>query len=110
MGKFVISQRANGQYYFSLKADNGEIVLASEGYTSKVGCLRGVDAVKVNARDESKFDRKSSTNAKYYFNLKAANGQIIGTSEMYQTSVGRDNGIDVVKRVAPVAVVNDLSS
>lgn len=109
MGKFIISQRANGQYYFSLKADNGETILASEGYTSKPGCLKGIDAVKVNAKDASKFDRKNSINAKYYFNLKSSNGQIIGTSEMYQTLAGRDHGIDIVKRVAPVAVISDLA-
>lgn len=104
MGKFVISQTSSG-YRFNLKADNGQIILTSETYTSKAACLNGVDSVKTNARQDSNYDRKTSTNSKYYFNLKAGNGQIIGTSEMYETISGRENGIDSVKSNAPSASV-----
>ena len=105
MGKFVIKTGTNGQYYFSLKADNGQKILASEGYTTKTACQNGIDSVKTNAKDDSKYDRKTSSNGKYYFNLKASNGQIIGTSEMYENSSGRDNGIESVKSNAPGASV-----
>ena len=105
MGTFVIKKGTNSQYYFGLKADNGQKILASEGYTTKAGCENGIDSVKVNAKDDSKYDRKTSTNSKYYFNLKATNGQIIGTSEMYESAAGRDNGIESVKSNAPGARV-----
>lgn len=108
MGKFSISQRSNGQYYFSLKAENGEIILTSEGYTSKMGCMNGVDSVKKNAQEDSKFDRRTTSNGKFFFNLKAANGEIIGRSELYQAESSRENGIEAVKRNAPLATVNDL--
>jgi len=39
MGKFVIKTRTNGEYQFNLKAGNGEIILTSEGYTSKASCF-----------------------------------------------------------------------
>lgn len=105
MGKFVIKTGTNSQYYFSLKADNGQKILASEGYTSKAGCNSGIDSVKANAKDDSKYDKKKSTNGKYYFNLKATNGQIIGTSEMYESESSRENGIASVKSNAPGASV-----
>lgn len=105
MGKFVIKTGANGQYYFSLKAENGQKILASEGYTTKSACENGITSVKNNAKDDSKYEKKTSANDKYYFNLKATNGQIIGTSEMYETSSGRDNGIESVKINAPKADV-----
>lgn len=107
MGKFVIKTGTNGQYYFSLKADNGQKILASEGYTTKAACTNGIDSVKANAKDDSKYDKKTSTNSKYYFNLKASNGQIIGTSEMYETAAGRDGGIESVKTNAPGASVSE---
>ncbi|MBK9959187.1 MAG: YegP family protein [Chitinophagaceae bacterium] len=107
MGKFVIKTGTNGQYYFSLKADNGQKILASEGYTTKAACTNGIDSVKTNAKDDSKYDRKKSTNNKYYFSLKASNGQIIGTSEMYETAAGRDGGIESVKTNAPGASVSE---
>lgn len=105
MGKFVIKTGTNGQYYFSLKAENGQKILSSEGYKTKTACQNGIDSVKANAKDDSKYDRKTSTNGKYYFNLKATNGQIIGTSEMYENSSGMENGIASVKSNAPGASV-----
>ena len=107
MGNFVIKTGANQQYYFSLKADNGQKILASEGYTTKSACNNGIDSVKTNATDDTKYDKKISTNGKHYFNLKASNGQIIGTSEIYETTAGRDSGIASVKANAPNATVEE---
>lgn len=109
MGKFVITKRTNGEFQFNLKATNGQVILTSEGYSSKAGCQNGIDSVKSNASNDARYDRKMSTNSKYYFNLTATNGQIIGSSEMYESAAGRDNGIDSVKSNAPQATVEDLS-
>lgn len=109
MGKFEIKTRKNGEFQFDLKASNGQIILTSEGYTSKNNCHNGIESVKRNSKDDSKFDRKTSTNSKYYFNLKATNGQVIGSSEMYESVASRDNGIESVKKNAPDAEVIDLT-
>jgi hypothetical protein len=110
MGKFVITKRSNGEFQFNLKAGNGQTILGSEGYSSKAGCDNGIDSVRKNSQDESKYDRKTSSNGKYYFNLKATNGQIIGTSEMYESESSRDNGIASVKENAPDATVDDQTA
>lgn len=110
MAKFVITKSAaNGQYYFKLKAGNGETILTSEGYVSKSGCTNGIDSVKENSQIDARYEKKTSTNGKYYFLLTASNGQTIGTSEMYETPSGRDNGIASVKTNAPIATVEDQS-
>lgn len=109
MGKFVIKKRTNGEYQFNLKASNGQDILASEGYTTKSACENGIESVRNNSQDDSKYERKTSTNGKYYFNLKASNGQVIGTSEMYESASGRDNGIESVKSNAPGASVEDTT-
>ncbi|MHA4809695.1 YegP family protein [Flavitalea flava] len=109
MGKFVISKRANGEFQFNLKASNGQVILTSEGYTAKVNCENGIASVKKNATDDSKYDRKTSNNGKPYFNLKATNGQIIGSSEMYESESARENGISSVKTNAPDATMEDQS-
>jgi uncharacterized protein YegP (UPF0339 family) len=110
MGKFVITKRVNGEFQFNLKANNGQTILASEGYGTKASCENGIESVKRNAQDDAKFDRKTAANGKAYFNLKATNGQIIGTSEMYETVASRDNGIESVKSNAPEAITEDQSS
>lgn len=110
MGKFVITNRTNGEYQFNLKAGNGQTILASEGYTTKAACLNGVESVKKNSQDDARFEKKESTNGKYYFSLKSTNGQIIGSSEMYESASARDNGIESVKKNAPDAETDDQSA
>ncbi|PAM91430.1 hypothetical protein B4N84_28400 [Flavobacterium sp. IR1] len=107
MGKFVITKRTNGEFQFNLKAGNGQTILASEGYTTKAACTNGIESVKKNSQVDERFDKKEAKNGKPYFNLKATNGQIIGTSEMYESTASRDNGIASVKTNAPDATVDD---
>ncbi|MDR6570681.1 MULTISPECIES: YegP family protein [Chitinophaga] len=107
MSKFVVSKSSNGEFRFKLKAGNGEVILASEGYAARSGCDNGIESVRTNSQIDERFDKKTSTNGKHYFNLKAANGQIIGTSEMYESTSGRDGGIASVKNNAPTATVEE---
>ncbi|WP_409029378.1 YegP family protein [Gracilimonas sediminicola] len=105
----IFKSSANQQYYFRLKAKNGENILSGEGYTSKKSCLNGIQSVKTNSPYDSRYEDRKSVNGQYYFNLKASNGEIIGTSEMYTTSSARDNGKAAVKRDAPGAGIEDLT-
>lgn len=49
--KFEIYLDAKKEYRFRLKARNGEIILASEGYKAKKSCENGIESVKKNAPD-----------------------------------------------------------
>ena len=110
MGKFVITKRVNGEFQFNLKAGNGQTILASEGYTTKAACDNGIESVRKNSQEDARFERKESSNGKYYFNLKASNGQIIGNSEMYESVASMENGIESVKKNAPDGTVDDQTS
>jgi len=110
MGKFVITTRSNGDFQFNLKAGNGEVILTSQGYSSKSSCNNGIESVKKNAPDDNRYERKTASNDKEYFVLKAGNGEIIGNSQMYESASGRDNGIESVKKNAPDADVDDQTS
>ena len=106
MATFQIS-RTSGQYWYHLRADNGEIVQSGEGYTSKASCEKGIQSVKANCQPQ-RFE--SFFNAgQYGFNHIAANGETIGRSEKYTTAQSRDHGLQVVMREAPEAQVQDLS-
>ncbi len=108
MGKFIITTRTNGEYQFNLKADNGQIILSSEGYTTKTACHNGIESVKKNAQESENFERKVATNGKHYFNLKAGNGQVIGSSQMYESSEGMVNGLaSVIKNAHNADVVDE---
>ncbi|MCB0525254.1 MAG: YegP family protein [Saprospiraceae bacterium] len=107
MGKFVISTRKNGEFQFNLKANNGQVILSSEGYTTKAACNNGIESVRKNSADDARFERKESTNGKWYFNLKSTNGQVVGSSQMYESEASRENGIQSVMNNAPDATVDD---
>ena len=47
-----------------------------------------------------KFELNTSSNGKFFFNLKASNGQIILSSEMYESKAAAENGIASVKKNA----------
>lgn len=47
--KFQIYTDKSGTFRFRLKAKNGQIIAVSEPYTTKSGCLSGVDSVRDNA-------------------------------------------------------------
>jgi uncharacterized protein YegP (UPF0339 family) len=110
MGNFVISQRTNGEWQFNLIAANGQVILTSEGYTSRAGCDNGVESVKKNASEDGQFVRLNSADGKFYFTLKATNGQVIGNSQMYESEETREIGIHSVKENAPGATVTDDST
>jgi len=108
--KFQIFTGSKGQYYFRLRAGNGEPILASEGYTSKAGATNGIDSVKSNSGSDARYERKTAVNGQFFFNLRAGNQEIIGKSEMYKSKRSRDHGISVIKRIAGRAPTEDTTS
>ena len=105
MGKFVITLRKNGEFQFNLKATNGQVILTSEGYTTKAACLNGIESVRKNGPVEARFEVKVAKNGKPFFNLKASNGQVIGASQMYASEDTLKKGIASVAKNAPEAPV-----
>jgi uncharacterized protein YegP (UPF0339 family) len=105
MGKFVIQENDKGQFHFSLKANNGQVILSSQEYSSKAACENGIESVRTNSSDDSKFERKEAKDGSPYFVLKAANAQVIGNSQMYSSEDAMENGIASVKENAAGASV-----
>ncbi len=108
MGKFEIYIDKAGEHRFRLKAGNGQIILASEGYSSKDGCENGIESVKKNSQDENRFEVTETSSGKPRFNLKAGNGQVIGVSEVYESDGACSNGIESVMKNAPDASVVEV--
>lgn len=109
MGKFEVYQSGkNNEFRFRLKADNGQTILSSEGYTSKASCLNGIESVKKNAGDIKRFNKTKTPTNMFRFSITAANNQIIGTSQNYKSESGRDNGIKSVKKNASNAEIKEV--
>jgi uncharacterized protein YegP (UPF0339 family) len=57
----------------------------------------------------AKFVLKRGSSGKWHFNLVATNGQVIASSESYESKASALKGIESVKRNAPNAEVDDQS-
>ena len=106
-GWYELSKSSDGQYKFVLKAGNGEIILRSELYKAKASAENGIASVQQNCTLDERYEKNLSKSAQPYFNLKAANSQIIGTSEMYSSEQSCDGGISSVKTNGVTKTIKD---
>ncbi len=106
-GWYELHKNAKGQFHFVLKAGNSEVILNSEQYEAKASAENGISSVQKNCAADANYDRKEASDGRPYFNLKAANHQIIGTSQMYASAANRDAGIESVKTNGVSKTVKD---
>ncbi len=97
----------HSEYHFTLKGGNNEIILTSETYSTKQGALNGIESVKKNSSLDERYTRLTSRNDDPYFVLRAANGEVIGTSETYSSTQARERGIESCKADGPTAPTVD---
>ncbi|WP_109301153.1 YegP family protein [Aquimarina sp. AU474] len=97
---FELKNKEGSSYHFTLKAKNGQVILSSEVYNSKSAAENGIASVKKNASEDGRYERKTAKDGRFFFNLKAGNGQVIGSSQMYSSESGMENGINSVKENA----------
>lgn len=116
MSNFTIREVKSG-LKFDLRAGNGEIIAVSEVYSGRAACQKGIQSIRACApeaalEDQTTFDQKekcpkfelyADKRGHFRFRLKAANGRIIAVSEGYTTKAGCLNGIESVRKNAPVA-------
>lgn len=114
MGKFIIKVAKSGEFSFSLKAGNGEVIAtASETYTTESACKNGIKSVMDNAviaeiedqtvegfetKKNPKFEVYTDKAGEFRFRLKAKNGQIIAKGEGYKAKKSCLNGIESIKK------------
>ena len=106
VGRYRLFVGKDQQYYFSLKAPNGRVILQSEGYKALAGAENGIDSVRNHSSSMGNYELKTAKNGEFYFVLKAANHQVIGASEMYITQQGAQEGLESVMAFAPSAEVD----
>jgi uncharacterized protein YegP (UPF0339 family) len=109
IGKYVIERAKNEEFYFNLRAANGQVILTSEMYTAKASAQNGIESIQKNSHEDDNYERKESKNDKPYFLLKALNKKIIGKSQRYSSVAAMEAGIASVKHNGPSKTVEDLT-
>ncbi|MGE8065656.1 YegP family protein [Pseudomonas sp. NPDC089569] len=106
-GWYEVSKSSSGQFRFVLKAANAETILTSELYTTHSAAANGIASVQVNSPLDERYERKATKDGHPYFNLRAANHEIVGSSEAYSSDVAMEKGIASVKANGPTKVIKD---
>ncbi len=94
---FEIYNDKSGEYRFRIKSVNNQIILSSEGYTSKQNAENAIASVQRNSKNPENFVRKLSKDGRHYFVIKAGNGKIIGKSPRYKSKTGLEGVIKVLE-------------
>lgn len=107
-GWYELSTAKNGKHAFVLKAANAQVILSSEQYESKASAQNGIASVQKNSATEARYEKKTAKDGRFYFNLKATNGQVIGTSQMYTSESACAGGIASVQTNGPTTDVREV--
>jgi uncharacterized protein YegP (UPF0339 family) len=91
--RFELFHSTDGKTHFRLRAGNGEIVLASQGYSSKASAQNGIASVKENGAYAERFDRIEGEDGEVRIRLVANNGAVIANGEAYVSGSNADRAI-----------------
>jgi hypothetical protein len=97
--RFEVFTGEDKKSYFHLRAGNGEIVLQSQGYTTRTAALKGVDSVKANGGSDARWEVTETVDGQFGIRLKAANGQIIARGESYASKSNANRAIDSIQEI-----------
>jgi uncharacterized protein YegP (UPF0339 family) len=128
-GVFEVFYDAVYRFRFHLKAGNGQIIAASQSYGTKEAALKAIASIQKNAPlatiadsttrepipdsahrgivQDPDFEIHCDSAGKFRFHLKAANGEIIATSQSYLSRESAEKGIASIKKNAPIAKIID---
>lgn len=97
VGKWIIKEKGEGEFVAFLYANNGEIMLTSEIYTSEESARAGIDTIRKNV-DGGTFVNYKDKNKNYYFKLKSVKNRILCVSETYKSEALAESAKESVKR------------
>ena len=106
MGKWVIKKKSEEDYIWNLIANNGEIILASESYSSAAGAKSGLPIIKESIGLD-RFQIHSDKNDHFFFKLKNGANKLQAMGQVYSTKQSAKNSIESVKRFSESAEVVD---
>ena len=108
-GKYEIVKRY-GSFYFLLKANNGQLLLESTGYTTEQGAKKAIDTFK-NAVEVGEFSIDEDKNGNFKFILRAsARSQMLYHGETYASRQRAESAIQSVKNFALTDTIRRVTS
>jgi len=89
-----IDKNKDGLFQFVLASENGKTLLKSISFSSENEIDKTINDIKVLKNTKGKlFERRTNTDGKFLVELKNSIGEIVGSSGLYSSEAGMENGI-----------------
>ncbi|SIQ75420.1 YegP family protein [Maribacter ulvicola] len=89
-----IDKDKDGSFHFILESVDGKTLLKSISFTSKNEVNNVIKDIRCFKNANGKFfERKTNTDGKFLVELKNSSGKVIGSSGLYSSEAGMENGI-----------------
>lgn len=104
----VFKSDENNMFYFNMRSRSGEVILFSKMFPSRETCYLGINEIISLAIHDHRFER-INLSFDYSFILRCGNGSLLARSASYTTSAAREKGIEIIKRDAYQALVENIA-
>lgn len=95
---YQVFKGLDGQYYFHVRAKNGEILVQSEGYASRANAVSGAGSVTTNGTNNANYEVRSAVGGQAYFLVKSStNSNVLAWSQLYTSSSSATTAKDSFK-------------
>jgi len=98
VGKWIIKEKGDGEFVAYLYANNKELMLTSETYSSPDGAKKGIATIKKNAAENENFTYYRDKNKNYFFKLKTSKNRFLCAGETYANKAACLKSIESVKK------------
>ena len=107
MAVFILSKTKSGQYCDQFHSNQGELLLQGLEYFSKEDCLQAIASVRKITKFDRFFDRRTSSQQMFYFDLRTLHGDIVGSGRHYEVMQAREDCIAFLMNYAFDAETED---
>lgn len=98
VGKWVIKEKGEGEFVAYLYANNKEVMLTSETYSTPDGAKKGIGTIQKNAAVSENFTYYRDKKSNYYFKLKTSQNRFLCVGETYPNRSACLKSIESVKK------------
>lgn len=105
--KFILEKTGSTEYRFMFVGPNNQILMSSDLYSDRLSCERAIRLVKDNAASPKSYNLKSTPDSLFFYIFRTSEKEVVATSEFFIEESERLGNIDMVKKHAPSAPVEE---
>ena len=104
-----IKEHLENGYIFELNSESGHTLFKSIPFLNKKAAIETAEGLKKLVNKSSNFERKTNHTGQFLFNFKNSAGNLIGSSQLYNSEAGMENGIkNLTNRITVISSTEKL--